>query len=314
MNEWPGREVGVFISIGTGRRPSNSDNNQQLWYEGFMGEFAEARRRLISKIEGCETTHQYMLREGLSNRGVNIENYYRLNVEVGVGEFGMNEWHRLADISTSTRRYLAKSEVKLKNDEAAVKLAKIHRAKLHFERQSGIDPPPPIPNRHKDRRLPNVPEAYPTAVELPAADPPLQPPQSPPSRPSYESGHHDTLEVPDQYHFSPSPRSSVEISPKDSAGSISGPDDKFVVHNPTPSQYRTASGTDIIAIVSDDELPKSKEQAPVTQQGRVDPPPLPPKTPLDGGLVMGRGRPPYPEDDGPPPPVNMARKPDYKGR
>jgi hypothetical protein len=31
---------------------------------------------------------------------------------------------------------------------------------------------------------------------------------------------------------------------------------------------------------------------------------------------MGRQRPPlpYPIDDGPPPAVNMARKPDYKGR
>jgi hypothetical protein len=317
VNEWPGRDVGVFVSIGTGRRPTGSDNNQHLWYEGFMGEFAEARRRLIAKIEGCEVMHQYMIREGLSKRGVNIENYYRLNVEIGVGEFGMNEWNRLADISTGTRRYLAKSEIKAKNDEAAVKLAKIHRVKLRLDRESGIAPPP---SRGYKDHLPDVPEAYPTAVELPAGDVP-PPARSPPPRPSYESGHHDTLEVPEQQHFSPSPRSSVDnhsrISPKDSSGSIHGSnDDRFVVQSPTPSQYRTASGADMIAIVSNDELPKPMEQAPVVQEGRVEPPPLPPKTPLDSVPVMGRGRPqlPYPEDDGPPPPVNMARKPDYKGR
>lgn len=94
LNEWPGRDVGVFVSIGTGKRPGGTNAQQHLWWESFvggaMGDFAEARRRLISKIEGCEETHNYMVKEHLPKRGVNVENYYRLNVEVGVGEFGMN--------------------------------------------------------------------------------------------------------------------------------------------------------------------------------------------------------------------------------
>ena len=309
MNEWPGRDVGVVVSIGTGKRPAGSDQNQHLWYEGFMGEFAEARRRLIAKIEGCEATHQQILREGLSMRGVNVENYYRLNVEIGVGEFGMNEWHRLADISTGTRRYLAKSEIKAMNDQVGVKLAKIHRAKLRFDRENGAALPP---SRHKGH-LDDVPEAYPTAVELPA-----EVPSTPPLRSSYDSGHHDTLEVPDKHRFSYSQRASVEsqsrMSPRDRDSIVSNPSeygDRFVVQSPTPGQYRNASGADKIAIVSNDELPKP------TQQERVEPPPLPPKTPLDSDaplLPLGRSRPPYPMEDGPPPPVNMARKPDYKGR
>lgn len=56
-----------------------------------MGNFAEARRRLIAKIEGCEETHQAMLNSILPKRGIPLSNYCRLNVEVGVGEFGMNE-------------------------------------------------------------------------------------------------------------------------------------------------------------------------------------------------------------------------------
>lgn len=342
VNEWPGREVGVFVSIGTGRRPTGSDHNQHLWYEGFMGEFAEARRRLISKIEGCEATHQYMIREGLSKRGVNIENYYRLNVEIGVGEFGMNEWNRLADISTGTRRYLGKKEVKIMNDEAATKLAKIHRAKLRFDRDGGIAPP----TGYKDH-LADVPEAYPTAVELPA-DIPLQTPISPPPRPSYESGHHDTLEIRSKPLPSPPtrPTSFIETttkpphqhSPRRSSGNISSTSsDKFIVQNPSPNQYLAAasSGADMIAIVSEDEFPKSPQSQSQDQQqqqqqqswippppppplfqGRVEPPPLPPKTPiLDPDMgAAGRGRPPYPLDDGPPPPINLARKPDYRGR
>ena len=317
VNEWPGREVGVFVSIGTGKRPCGSDHNQHLWYEGFMGDFAEARRRLISKIEGCEETHQYMIREGLSKRGVNVENYYRLNVEVGVGEFGMNEWNRLADISTGTRRYLGKSEVQRMNLDAAAKLAKIHRAKTRFERDS-------TSSRYvKD--LPDVPEAYPTAIELPA-EIPAQPRYSPPPRPSYESGHHDTLEVP-SHHITPSPRSSIEKqsqpqehksrqSPKIGSPKASDVDgDRLVVQSPTPSEYRNAGGVEKIAIMSLDGFPKPKVEAPKLPQGRVEPPPLPPKTPIaDPGLPMGRSRPPlpYPLDDGPPPAVNMARKPDYR--
>ncbi|KAH8589470.1 patatin-like phospholipase [Bisporella sp. PMI_857] len=308
VNEWPGREVGVFVSIGTGKRPGGSDQNQHLWYEGFMGEFAEARRRLIAKIEGCEETHQYMKKDGLSKRGVNIENYYRLNVEVGVGEFGMNEWHRLADISTGTRRYLGKTEVKKMNDDAAHKLGKIFFAVKRQERENSLAA---LDNRPLSiyKTLPDVPEAHPLAIELPAEVPP-QPPRSPPPRPSYESGHHDTLEVPGQRQKTPSPRSSSEADIDN---------DRLVIHSPTPSQYRTAGGADKIAIVSSDEMPTPKYPPPriPLPTGRVEPPPLPPKTPIAGEPAnAGRGRPPlpYPIDDGPPPAVNMARKPDYRGK
>ncbi|KAL3418023.1 patatin-like phospholipase [Phlyctema vagabunda] len=324
INEWPGREVGVFVSIGTGKRPSGSDNNQHLWYEGFMGEFAEARRRLISKIEGCEETHQYMKRDYLSKRGVNIENYFRLNVEIGVGEFGMNEWNRLADISTGTRRYLAKGEVQTMNHVAAAKLAKIHRAKQRFDRgeTTAAGAPPPITTY---KYLQDVPEAHPNAVELPAEVPELSPRPlgTPPPRPSYESGHHDNLEVPGQ-HGTPSPRSSSELAQSPQAPSrisVHGPDpndDRFIVTAPTPSQYRTAGGADKIAIISQDDHPGNQLAGGRAMiGGRVEPPPLPPKTPIQIGAA-GRGKPavitPYPLDDGPPPIVNMARKPDYRGR
>jgi hypothetical protein len=327
VNEWPGRDIGVVVSIGTGKRPAGSDQNSHLWYEDFMGDFAEARRRLISKIEGCEETHKFMVKEGLAKRGVNIENYYRFNVEIGVGEFGMNEWNRLADISTGTRRYLGKSEVQNMNVEAAAKLSKIHRAKLRWENNATMA----AGGDYKS--FPEIPEPYPTAIELPG-DSPMMPPRSPPPRPSYESGQHDTLEVP-SIRKTPSPRSSSENqsrpSPRSSANKVSNPnDDKLVYHAPTPSQYRNASGHDKIAITSNDEHPRPPSSAPQADApkwqagagGRVEPPPLPPKTPIPGQNEPGimsptvRVRPPlpYPVDDGPPPAVNMARKPDYKGR
>lgn len=309
VNEWPGREVGVFVSIGTGKRPAGTDHNQHLWYEDFMGEFAEARKRLVAKIEGCEDMHQYMVKEHLTKRGVNPGNYYRFNVEIGVGDFGMNEWNRLPDISTNTRRFLGRSEIQKTSLEAAVKLGKICRAKMRLEgRESRTD-------------LANIPEANPMAVELPA-EVPAQPVRVAP-RPSYESGH-ENLTV---QSLRSSPRTSEERrrknpsatgNPTGSTTSISSinDDDRFVVSAPTPSQYRTAGGQDKIAIMSLDEYPKPLEPK-VAPPQRQSPPPLPPKTPIDDGMASSqrsRMPPPYPLDDGPPPVVNMARKPEYSGR
>lgn len=138
VNEWPGREIGLFISVGTGKRSGESIHSSEWWEDTFadaFGGFADAKRRLITKIDGCETTHQEMLREHLAKRRVSRQNYFRLNVEVGVGEFGMNEWSRLAEISTSTRRYLSRESVQDMTLMAADKLAAIYRANRRYRRE-----------------------------------------------------------------------------------------------------------------------------------------------------------------------------------
>jgi hypothetical protein len=324
INEWPGRDVGVFVTVGTGKRPPGSDHNKHLWYEDLMSEFVEARKRLVAKIEGCEETHQYMVQEYLAKRGVTVENYYRLNVEVGVGEFAMNEWNRLADISTSTKRYLGKAEVQRMNQDAAAKLARIHRAKARLE------------GREVRADLADIPEAYPMAVELPAEVPVFsQPDRSALSRPSYENGQ-EMLTVP---HTRASPRSSGDhgrhsASPTASGSAIAGGtvspfsssstsvtstsnEDRFVISAPTPSEYGTAADQDKITIISSGEYLSPSERVMPPSPPRQIAPPLPPKMPLKGNAGAGgerrRALPPYPLDDRPPPIVNMARKPDYRG-
>lgn len=340
VNEWPGRDVGVFVSIGTGRRPKGTDSNSHVWYEGFMGDFADARRKLIAKIEGCEVIHEYMKKEHLMKRGVNVENYYRLNVEVGVGEFGMNEWHRLSEISTGTRAYMRRPDEQRMIQESSTKLAKINRAKQRYERLSHIpeviSPPASI--------------SSPLAVELPGDFPPigggpLSPTMSD-GRESYDSGI-DRLSLPSangnpNNGSTPSPRSSGERSrphtgnsqsprysdpsfSKVPSNSAADDPDRLVSHAPTPSQYRNAAGIDKIIISSIDEHPRRPQSAqgyrPFQYQQkvhRIEPPPLPPKTPLPEGRIApgrrGTAPLPYPEDDQPPPAVNMARKPDLRSR
>ncbi|KAL2171300.1 hypothetical protein VTG60DRAFT_3187 [Thermothelomyces hinnuleus] len=334
VNEWPGREVGVFVSVGTGKRPRGSDANSALWYEDFLGEFAEARRKLIAKIEGCEKIHEQMKREHLSKRGVNIENYYRWNVEVGVGEFGMNEWNRLADISTNTRRYLAREEEQKMVQSASAKLAKIHFAKQRWERLSQAGP-------EAAQKVPQI--SLPLAAELPGDIPPVParaPTPTSPSRQSYDSGH-DILPV---RGSTPSPRSSCEpprqspqphqlpypppppsgghppAAPSHFADGAAEDSDRLMVSAPTPAQYRIATGADKIAIAGPDDYPRRYEDplmqpAPLRVRPPSVPPPLPPKTPLPESQA-GYGRAsapvlPYPLDEDAPPAVNMARKPHY---
>jgi len=347
VNEWPGREVGVFLSVGTGKRPKGSDANSAMWYEGFLGDFADARRKLIAKIEGCERIHELMKKEYLAKRGVNIDNYYRLNVEVGVGEFGMNEWHRLADISTNTRRYLGREDEVKMVQSASAKLAKIHFAKQRWQRAASSAAFPDVVK-------PSMDFSMPFAAELPGDIPTFPPhPSTPPPRQSYESGL-DSLPVPGGtpsprssgerlyatgngiHHHSPLHSSASPSSAPPSQGRTSKPSsaadrrseidhddmDRLVVNAPTPTQYRYASGADKIAIVGPDDQPRWSQDPMANRQSQpthIEPPPLPPKTPLpEHQSGAGHTRPPrglpYPLDDEAPPAVNRAKKPNYSSR
>ncbi|ORY57263.1 acyl transferase/acyl hydrolase/lysophospholipase [Pseudomassariella vexata] len=345
VNEWPGREVGVFISIGTGKRPKSAGPSSQ---EEIMKHFMpyhveEGRKKIVLKIEGCEKIHEEMKKEYLMRRGVNVENYYRLNVEMGVGEFGMNEWHRLSEISTGTRRYMSRPDEQRMIQESSTKLAKIHRAKLRYDKMSNV------PEIVSSAPLNSI--SSPLAVELPGDFPPMFPMHNtPPSRQSYDSGT-DRLSLPGsnagQGPNTPSPRSSGERSRPATGGASPGPPpakplfhkpssqaplssvaekplpdepDRFVVNAPTPAQYRTASGADKIFITGSDELPRKQNQQVAAKLQprihRIEPPPLPPKTPLlenQAGRrpgTTGSQPPPYPlDDDAPPPAVNWSGKP-----
>ena len=305
VNEWPGREVGVFVSIGTGKRPSGTNHQQSEWWEGFLGSslggFAEAKRKLVMKIEGCEETHQYMRTEHLAKRGVNPENYYRLNVEVGVGEFGMNEWNRVSEISTNTRQYLARPEVQKINQDAAAKMARIELARRRHTRYTtmgGLD-------AHEKKTLPDIPPpSNPMAVELPAdVVLPLKPrprpgpqyPVNPPHPYEREPREEDKFIViaPDQY-----PPTSGDL-PYRASSEQQYQEDRYSNQSYVPSPRRSHEG-----------------------YGAGTPPPLPPKNPIrrfsDGTEQMrqqdGRIQLPYPDNDGPPPVVNFARKPEYPMR
>jgi len=314
VNEYPGRELGIFVSIGTGKRPAGTNSNQSDWWEGFIGgsvgSFAEARRRLISKIEACEDTHAQMMHTELPRHQVPRENYARLNVEVGVGEFGMNEWDRLSDMTIGTRRYLKKEDTQGIIQNAAYKLAKIHlmhrRMTQHMRPASWQEPQQNLDTTVNQPQQQN----WPTAVELPAEPvvahnlnprPPTTHPQihfRTPSNPPY----------PDDQSYS-SRRSSNEKFAVLDAGAHNTPS--------RPSHESARHTNDRFSITLSDYQTSLNSDAP----------PRPPKTPINDAasavnpmspmrtssmfIPTGGSRLPYPVDDEGPPPVNKLRKPQY---
>jgi hypothetical protein len=319
LNEWPGREVGVFVSIGTGKAPS-SKNQSHEWWEGLlggsMGDFAEARRRLISKLQGCEETHQYMLRDYVQSRQVNVDNYYRLNVEVGVGEFGMNEWARLSEISTNTRTYLGRREVENMNQTLSAKLAKIHFAKIRHERAEARKAAGTGAQRDSwqnpwDRPLPSAPPSHPAAVELPGDDLYYQTQSFRPGSGQYE--HRPSI-ADQKYFVSSDSRGSMEHRPSvtDQKYTVVVDDGYSQPNNgnvSTPSQrpvqpYGQSQQSPLSPhFPSNGPSPRHSHDSVHRRSPPAGAPPIPPKTPL-----------PYSDQQMQPPnSLQSPQYPDYNG-
>ena len=327
-SEGRGRPIGAFLSIGTGKLPHDLNRTSHEWYEGIAGgidRFAEARRRLLSKIEDCETTHQAFIRT-IKERGILEENYLRLNPDNGVGEFGMNEWSMLRQINNMTEAYARQVETPMQH--LADKMASIGDLESEVLSQQGsIHQPFEQASNTASSQTDSRPStmASSNAVELPTMDLPPIP-----------SGRFSTYGP--QYPMYPFHENTT-------------PQDKFTIlspDEPPPPGYPNGDVSKA-RVSSDERSPRQSTELPVkstnspavhgvphgTQvpglpRGSAEqdersrpPPPRPPKTPIQTTvgpghketLVHGQHGPlPYPDDDGPPPVVNMARKPELLQR
>lgn len=304
LNEWPGREVGLFLSIGCGKR-NTTDDDAHLWWEGMAADLAEAKKRLNKKIIGCETTHgQMMDKDGKRNgylalRGVDNNHYVRLNVEKGVGEFKMNKYKKIDEMNGNTHEYLHLPQTRNLLD---------HGAERMWEIQCQIDGITPASRGVYEDTAPAYQPSIPSpnAVELPGEDPPSLYPR-PLSRPgpqypaAYRHPFEQVISPDEKFTIIPPDQapSSVDITPRLSEESAFRPSSELYGSDP---------------LVADDPRRSSES----------GPPPLPPKTPIQyhddprrhtvPHRMDHRAPLPYPDTDGPPPVVNMARKPQFVQR
>lgn len=329
--EWEDREVGVLVSIGTGKRPAGTDMQKGEWWEDFVGgsagSFLEAKRKLFAKIEACEAIHKHVRDKYLKDNGINPDNYYRLNVEIGVGSFGMNEWDRLAEISTNTRMYLSKPETKHINESAALKLGKIQKMKNRMS-LSDFGTDEQFEETVMNKYQPPAPQNF--AVELPGDEGASF---SRASLGSRGNAQYRAAAAPDD-KFAVVPEDQ-QLSPHDARASNNF-GRRLGAENPPRSSAdgeRTSNPSSI-----QPSPRRSYEQRPVdggAASGLAPAPPLPPKTPLNAmqnphtvhaqnattlpnpqfynNNIAHRPKPnalPYPvDDDEPPPQVDMGRKP-----
>ncbi|KAI4211043.1 MAG: hypothetical protein LQ351_006163 [Letrouitia transgressa] len=314
INEWPGRKIGLFLSIGCGIRKHRGKAPQD-WWEGLAGDFAEAKRRLVTKIDDCETIHEYLkginskkVKVGtpyLTTRGVAEENYVRLNVpppaeanETGVGDVDMNDYTKLSLITGKTQAFQRTEDARDDIKRAADRLLDIHELRQErYERAERL-------HLYKDEAPAyTASPSNPNAIELPGEDPttvyprPLSKPG--PQYPMYPHSYGQAASPQDKFTIIASDLAppSAEITPRRSEESS---------HRPSSELYgsdRPVSGDPRVSLESH------------------QPPPLPPKTPIpyyrDDYRPHIPPRPtnhvplPYPDEDGPPPAVNFARKPQY---
>lgn len=133
-NEWPGREVGLLVSIGSGKSP---DGEAWKGASGIVaaspfGKFIEAKEVHLARVVDCEDIHREVL-ESIDRIGVKKENYIRLNVEDdGVTATETGERGKLKEISIYTKKYLARPDVQKMNASAAASLAEIHRRRKEY--------------------------------------------------------------------------------------------------------------------------------------------------------------------------------------
>ena len=312
-SEGRGRPIGAFLSIGTGKLPHDLNRTNHEWYEGIAGgidRFAEARRRLLSKIEDCEKTHQEFLRT-IKERGIPEENYLRLNPDNGVGEFGMNEWSMLRQINNMTEAYARKTEAGMQR--LADRMADIAAAEAEVRSQQPQNfSQPEKPSSVAPSQAGSRPSTMASlnAVELPTMDLPAIPSGRfstyGPQYPMYP--FHETTSAQDKFTI----ESSVEPPPPGYPGNNQT---KARISDERPPRRST-------------ELPNNSVDHLTTQSGVINvqmpalprtsaehdgqsrpPPPLPPKTPIQNLPSRHHEPLPYPDEDGPPPVVNMARKP-----
>ena len=102
---WPGREIGVFVSLGTGKEPPSSLEKQQpsWWNVGLRGqiELLKALKDLATSASGVDNAldrrfHSYRCKT----------EYYRFNVDQGLETIGLQEWEKMNQLAGFTQAYL----------------------------------------------------------------------------------------------------------------------------------------------------------------------------------------------------------------
>jgi predicted acylesterase/phospholipase RssA len=122
---WPGREIGCLVSLGTGLMQPISGatrSREQLGniigtvFQGMMPLTAEkltVAQYCTELATSCQVTHDHVVENiAVAKKPRERARYYRFNVTSGMSSVGLDEAHKLKEISQMTDGYLNAAEMR----------------------------------------------------------------------------------------------------------------------------------------------------------------------------------------------------------
>ena len=119
-NKWPGRPIGILVSIGTGleealqlndtskKVPEIANSILKNTSPGHAFKLAVAEYA-VQCVTSCELIHREILQR--CDQDILEDNYFRLNVPQGMSTIGLAEWDKLGDMIALTDRYMDSGEM-----------------------------------------------------------------------------------------------------------------------------------------------------------------------------------------------------------
>lgn len=115
---WPGRPIGVFLSLGTGEesRLDVSKNNSDTSWLGAKYQ-AKVVLAMASLASSADRVHEQLYM--YFKRQTEDKVYFRFNVDQGLETVGLQEWNKFEQLAGCTQAYLLKNEISTRNVDCA---------------------------------------------------------------------------------------------------------------------------------------------------------------------------------------------------
>ncbi|KAK4194319.1 acyl transferase/acyl hydrolase/lysophospholipase [Triangularia verruculosa] len=103
---WPNREIGVFLSLGTGEETEASLPEKGSWFG--IGNQLEQVRALVQLTTSATRVHEELYLA--FKREPTTAKYFRFNVDCGLRNIGLDEWDKVEQLSGFTEAYFNNAE------------------------------------------------------------------------------------------------------------------------------------------------------------------------------------------------------------
>ncbi|KAK4950931.1 hypothetical protein LTR10_010924 [Elasticomyces elasticus] len=133
---WPGRRIGVFLSLGTGKETGIALTREASHF-GFRKQ-ADLVGAMMKLTTSAARTHDQMWKKfsRTGDRGSQV--YFRFNVDGGFEKVGLQEWKRIGEMAGQTKAYLSGAQIQDENKTCAASIRRLSHRSKPFELSSKV--------------------------------------------------------------------------------------------------------------------------------------------------------------------------------